>query len=159
MLLVDADPQVSAAKWASLREEVTFPVIGLARPTLHKDLPSLAADYDHVVIDGPPRVAAVAKSILLAADVVLIPVQPSPTDVWATAETVDLLDEARVYRPDIRPLMIVTRRVARSAVGRDVRSSLAELRVPVLAADLGQRVAFVEALAAGRTVADVAPNS
>ena len=135
MLLVDADPQVSAAKWASLREEVTFPVIGLARPTLHKDLPSLAAD------------------------VVLIPVQPSPTDVWAAAETVDLLDEARVYRPDIRPLMIVTRRVARSAVGRDVRSSLAELRVPVLAADLGQRVAFVEALAAGRTVADVAPNS
>ena len=66
MLLVDADPQVSAAKWTSLREEVTFPVIGLARPTLHKDLPSLAADYDHVVIDGPPRGAAVAKSILLS---------------------------------------------------------------------------------------------
>ena len=57
VLLVDAYPQGSARDWAAAREnEPAFSVIGLDRPTLHHDLPAIAANYDHVVIDGPPRV-------------------------------------------------------------------------------------------------------
>jgi len=50
--------------------------VGLDHPTLHRDLPDLAAGYEHVVIDGPPRVTDLTRSAILAADVVLIPVQP-----------------------------------------------------------------------------------
>ena len=55
VLLVDADPQGSALAWSSVRvEDPLFPVVGMPKPTLHKDLPAIAVDYDHVVIDGAP---------------------------------------------------------------------------------------------------------
>ncbi len=54
---------------------------------------------DHVIIDGPPRIAALARSALLAAERVLIPVQPSPYDLWASSEMVSLIREAQVFRP------------------------------------------------------------
>ena len=80
--LLDADPQGSALDWSQQRSRSGLPrlfgVVGLARDTLHREAPELAHDVDHVVIDGPPRVAGLMRSALLAADLVLIPVQPSP---------------------------------------------------------------------------------
>src|SRR3546814_1387146 len=74
--LIDADPQGSALDWSQQcsREglERLFGVVGLARDTLHREAPELARDVDHVVIDGPPRVAGLMRSALLAADLVLI---------------------------------------------------------------------------------------
>src|SRR6185503_6040095 len=81
--VIDADPQGSALDWSAQR---LFGVIGLARDTLHREAPEIARDADHVVIDGPPRVAGLLRSALLAADLVLIPAQPSPFDGWASAE-------------------------------------------------------------------------
>ena len=57
----------------------------------------MAADYDHVVIDGPPHTTEVTRSALLAADLVLIPVQPSPYDVWACAYLVAPVKECSVF--------------------------------------------------------------
>ncbi|MEO0804522.1 MAG: ParA family partition ATPase [Cyanobacteria bacterium J06642_2] len=91
VLLVDADPQGSARDWAAAREgSPPFSVVGLDRPTIHRDLPKMAKNYAHVVIDGPPRVSELARSAIAAADVVLIPVQPSPYDVWSAQEVIDL---------------------------------------------------------------------
>ena len=101
--LIDADPQGSALDWsaAARREGLPrlFGVVGLARDTLHREAPELARDADHVVIDGPPRIAGLMRSALLAADLVLIPVQPSPFDGWASAEMLALVAEARIYPP------------------------------------------------------------
>ena len=78
VLLIDADPQQTAQDWAAVRDSLpAFQVVGLSKPVLHRDLPTMAADYDHVVIDGAPRNYEVARSAILAADMVLIPVQPS----------------------------------------------------------------------------------
>ena len=94
VLVIDADPQQSAMKWAGIRAgENRFSVIGMAKPTLHKEMSPIAADYSDVVIDGPPRVTDLARSIILAADVMLVPVQPSTPDIWATAETVISLEK------------------------------------------------------------------
>ena len=80
VLLVDADPQGSAIAWSSTREiELLFPVVGMATPTLHRDLPRLARDYEHVVIDGAPRVNELGRSAILASDTVLIPSSLRPT--------------------------------------------------------------------------------
>ena len=76
----------------------------LPRETLHQEAPELARRADHIIIDGPPRIAALARSALLAAERVLIPVQPSPYDVWASAEMVALIREAQVFRPAARGL-------------------------------------------------------
>jgi len=159
VLVVDADPQGSALDWAAAREgDPVFPVIGLPRASIHKELPAVAADYDVVVVDGPPRVYDVARSAILSSDRVLIPVQPSPYDVWAAKEVTDLVAEAAVYKPDLAAAFVVNRRIANTAIGRDVAEALGEYQLPVLHASVCQRVAFAESAAQGRTVFDVDPS-
>jgi chromosome partitioning protein len=160
VLLIDADPQQSSMKWSTFRAgENRFSVVSMAKPTLHKELGPIYADYTDIVIDGPPRVHDLAKSIILAADVVVIPVQPSPPDVWATAETVDLVNEAWIYKQTLKSVIAINRKIVNTAIGRDVREALSTLGLPVLDADISQRVAFAEAFAAGQTVSDLDARS
>jgi chromosome partitioning protein len=88
--LIDADPQGSALDWSEQRAREGLPwlfsVVGLARDTLHREAPDLARDARHVVIDGPPRISGLTRSALLAADLVLVPAQPSPFDGWASGD-------------------------------------------------------------------------
>lgn len=154
VLLIDADPQGSAMAWSNCREEPGFTVVGMAKPTLHKEIESLAIDYDDVVIDGPPRIAELARSIILAADVVIVPLLPSPLDVWAAAETIDLIREAQPYKEELQCCLALNRKIVNTAIGRDVRRALKELDVPILRADVAQRVTFAEAMATGTTVVD-----
>ncbi|PHQ33158.1 ParA family partition ATPase [Rhodopirellula bahusiensis] len=152
VLLIDADPQGSSLGWSNHRETSNFTVVGMAKATIHKEIESLARDYDDVVIDGPPRVTELARSIILASNVVIIPLQPSPMDVWAAAETVDLVREAQMFNPEIKCCLVLNRKIANTAIGRDVREALKELEVPILKSDIGQRVAFAESAASGTTV-------
>ncbi len=160
VLLVDADPQGSARDWAAAREkEPLFPVVGLDRPTIHRDLPKLAVDYDHVVIDGPPRVTDLTRSAMLAADLVIVPVQPSPYDVWACVEVVTLLRDASVFKETLKSFFVINRKIVNTAIGRDVVEALGAYEFPVLKAAVAQRVAFAEAAASGSTVLEIAPQS
>ena len=114
VLLVDSDPQASALDWSGARSgPALFPVIGLPKASLHKELAALATNYSYVVIDGPPRVYDVARSAIMASDLVLIPVQPSPYDIWATSEIVGLLAEAAVYKPALRSAFVINRKIIR----------------------------------------------
>jgi chromosome partitioning protein len=153
-VLVDADPQGSALDWSQARAATSAPrlfgVLGLARETLHREIPELARGVDHVVIDGPPRVAALARSALLAADLVLIPVQPSALDGRASAEMLRLLDEARVFRPDLRARFVLNRCTARSLIARETAHALAQSDPALMAARIGQRVVYPEAAGQGR---------
>ena len=154
VVVVDADPQGSALDWSEqrAREGVArlFGVVGLPRETLHRELPAIAADADHVVVDGAPRIAGVARSALLAADLVLIPATPSPLDGWASAEMLRLLDEARVFRPDLSARMVLNRCAARTVIARETADALAEHDPQVLATRIGQRVIFADAARTGR---------
>lgn len=134
VILLDADPQGSSLDWTQRRSQQGLPrlfsAVGLARETLHQEAPELARRADHVVIDGPPRIAALARSALLAADCVLIPVQPSPYDLWASAEMVALIREAQVFRPQLAAAFVINRRVSTTVIGREARSSLADQPLP-----------------------------
>ncbi len=96
-----------------------------------------------------------ARVLLMAADVVLIPVQPSPYDIWAADEVVKLIEEARVYKEKLKSAFVVNRKIANTAIGRDVGEALAAYPVPVLAASVTQRVVFAEAAAQGRAVHEI----
>ena len=161
VLLVDADPQGSAMAWSSTREsEPPFAVVGMAKPTLHRDLPRLAGNYDVVIVDGAPRVNELGRSAILASDMVLIPVQPSPYDVWAAADTVQLIREARQMKESLKAAFVVNRRIARTAIGRDAAAALAQFdEIPVLAAVLNQRIVYAESAARGLSVIEAAPTS
>jgi chromosome partitioning protein len=163
VILIDADPQGSALDWSQQRAREGLPrlfgVVGLARDTLHREAPELARDADHVVIDGPPRVAGLMRSALLAADLVLIPVQPSPFDGWASAEILALLREARLYRPQLVARFVLNRCGARTIIARETAQTLVDHDPPVLAATIGQRVAFADAAQSGRLVSEATADS
>ena len=160
ILLVDADQQGSALDWAAMRQiDAAFPVVGLPKPSLHRELPKMAANYTTIVIDGPPRVNDVARSAILASDVVLIPVQPSPYDVWAAKEIIDLLSEASTFKENVRSAFVINRKIVNTAIGRDVQDALADYHLPVFKAQICQRVSFAESAAQGQTVMEVASES
>ena len=153
ILLLDADPQGSARDWATARaDKPPFDVLGLDRPTIHRDLPAIAKNYKHVVIDGPPRVTDLARSAIAAADVVVIPVQPSPYDIWACQEVITLINEAIVFKPNLKSVFTINRKIVNTAIGRDVAEALRGFNLPVLRSQICQRVAFAESAASGQTV-------
>ncbi len=160
VLLIDADPQGSALDWAACRSaDPLFPVMGFPKPKLHKEVPAHVPHYDYILIDGPPRVNDLARSAIMAAEGVVIPVQPSPYDVWAAKDIVDLIHEAKTYRETLKSVFVINRRIVNTAIGRDVAEALAGYDLPVLKAHIGQRVAFAESAAHGGTVLENDPGS
>ena len=160
VLLVDADPQGSSLAWSAAREAPPlFSVVGMAKPTLHREMPEIARDYDVVVIDGAPRVNDLGRAAILASDTILIPVQPSPYDVWAAADTVQLIREAQQFKDGLKAAFVINRKIANTAIGRDVANALEHFNIPVLPTALCQRVLYAESAGQGLAVAEVAPNS
>ncbi|ACV69790.1 ParA family partition ATPase [Desulfohalobium retbaense] len=160
VLLIDADPQGSALDWAAAREgEPLFPVVGLPRPTVHKEIQGFVGDYDHIVIDGAPRVTDLARSVIMASDVVVIPVQPSPYDIWSAEEVVGLVNEGAIYKEKLKSCFVINRKIVNTAIGRDVKEALANYDLSILDVTVGQRVVFAEAVASGLVVSEVAPKS
>ncbi|WP_024881509.1 ParA family partition ATPase [Methylosinus sp. LW3] len=157
-IVIDADPQGSALDWSEQRAREGLPrlfgVIGLSRDTLHREAPEIARDADHVVIDGPPRVAALMRSALLAADVALVPAQPSPFDGWASSEMLRLIDEARIFRPGLLARFVLNRCATGTVIARETAQALATHEPPVLASRIGQRVVFADAARSGRLVSE-----
>lgn len=160
VLLIDADPQGSSLDWAAAREnEPPFSVVGLDRPTIHRDLPKLAEGYNHVVIDSPPRVTDLARSAMMAADLVVIPIQPSPYDVWAANDVIDLIKEASVFKENLKSVFVVNRKIVNTAIGRDVVEAISDYPTAIAKTQICQRVAFAESAATGRTVMELDSKS
>jgi len=99
------------------------------------------------------------RSALLAADLVLIPVQPSPFDGWASAEMLALLKEARIYRPELVARFVLNRCGARTVIARETAETLADHDPPLLAATIGQRVVFADAAQSGRLTSEIDADS
>jgi chromosome partitioning protein len=158
VVVIDADPQGSALDWSRMRAcsglPKLFDVVSLAHETLH---PEYATANDHVVIDGPSRNTALARSTILASDLILIPVQPSSYDVWASAVIVSLVIEARAYKPSLQAAFVINRSIVGTAISRDVHSALTG-EVSALQTVISQRVAFAESVATGQLVRELDRN-
>ena len=107
---------------------------------------------------SPSSPRATTMSSSMASDLVMIPVQPSPYDIWAADEVVKLIAEARVYKEKLKSVFAVNRKIANTAIGRDVGEALAAYQVPVLKATITQRVVFAEAVAQGKSIFEIDPN-
>lgn len=141
VILIDADPQGSARDWRAATDRETVLVVGLDRPTLDKDIKALSDNGKKwVIIDGAPRNEAMTLSAIKAADLVLIPVQPSPYDVWASEDLVSVI-KARQEVTDGKPkaAFVISRVIRRTELSRDVYSALDEMGLPVLQSDTTQR--------------------
>jgi chromosome partitioning protein len=162
VLLVDADPQRSAQTWATVAAEAgkSLPTVVAMGPGLHRpdQLPSLARNYDIAIVDCPPRHGEIQRAALMVVDLVILPCGPSTLDAWALTESVDLVQDARTLRPELQAAILITKRT-RTALGAGARETFAASGLPVLATELGYRVTYQEAPAAGLGPTTYEPDS
>jgi chromosome partitioning protein len=153
VLLIDADPQGSARDWNEANGGTLLPVIGLDRETLPKDLAAVSNGYDWIVIDGAPQVVKMSAAAVKAADIVLIPVQPSPYDIWACADLVDII-KARQDMTGGKPksAFVVSRVIKNTRLSGEVTAALADYGLPVFKSLTTQRVLYPTTAATGHTV-------
>ena len=160
-ILIDSDPQGSARDWyaAAGEDNPLPPVVGMDRPTLFKNLRSITQEFTWTVIDGSPRIEELAVAALKVADRVLIPVQPSPYDIWA-AESLAELVKARleVMEGKLKAAFMVSRQIVGTKLASEVREALEGYGLPILNAFTSQRVIYANSAAQGSTVLDDEPQ-
>lgn len=159
VLLVDSDPQGSARDWAAVLEDNPLTVVGIDRATIDRDLKNIARK-DFVVIDGAPQAHELAMSAIKAANFVLIPVQPSPYDIWATSDLVNLVKQRiEVTDGKLQAAFVVSRAIKGTRIGAEITEALTGYGLPVLESRITQRVSYPGTAAAGSTVMDAEPDS
>jgi chromosome partitioning protein len=164
-LLIDCDRQGSAIDWSAARSDGS-PLSGLTVIKADRALAlprfrEMSVGYAFVVLDGPPRLGDVTRSAACAADVALVPVQPGPFDLWAAAETLELLDAADAIRADlgrkpVRRVFVVNRASTGTLLAREAPAAIESHGE--LAGVVHQRVAFPEASARGEAVLTTEPQ-
>ena len=156
--LVDVDPQKTLARWHTLRREkpAAHPIafIDASGWRLGSMLDRLNGDAEFVLIDSPPQVDLDARIAVRKADLVLVPVQPSPPDLWAAEGT------CKLARDEKRPIaLLFNRAVAKSKLREGLAEEIGARKLPLLAASLGNRAGFANAFAAGLGVTEASPKS
>lgn len=153
VLLVDSDPQGSARDWNAASDAALIPVIGMDRPTLSKDIQAVLNNHDLVIIDGAPQIAELAIAAIKCADIVLIPVQPSPYDIWACEDLVDII-KARQEVTDGKPKVafVISRVIKNTQLSKEIREALEGYELPVFTNFTSQRVIYAKSAATGSTV-------
>jgi len=153
--LIDSDPQQSLASWATMREQVfpeaaPLPLVVADGWKLPAEIAKARKSSDLVVIDTPPHSETAARLAVREADIVLLPMQPTPLDAWATRDTLDLIArEGKPYR------IIFNRMPARGRMAEDVLAELQDEGLSLAQAMLGNRVIYAESVLSGRGIAEM----
>jgi len=159
VLLVDADPQGSVLQWASIEPEPPVEVSHDPETGLGRRVRALERSRDAVVIDAPPALGEITCSALGASSLAILPVGPSPLDIWSTRETTALVEQARKRRRRLDARFLICRKIVNTRIGREAREAMETYGLGLFETEICQRVAYVEALVAGRSVFDEAPCS
>ena len=152
---VDTDPQGSLSRWMDVRvgrlgeADITHRQISGWRTA--NEVERLSADHDIVLIDSAPHAETEARIAVRAASLVLLPVQPSPMDFWATAPTLDL-----TRQEGVRALLVLNRVPRRTRLAASVIAAMGDLQAEVSPAWIGSRTAFASALMEGQGVTEMA---
>lgn len=154
-VLLDADPQGSASQWARLgaSDGDLPPVARLDGADVGAAIQEAAAGNRHVLVDCPPHLgSAILREVLTAVDLVLIPVQPSPLDLWASVDMTAAIGEASSRNPRLKAYLVLNQLDSRNALSRSLHEALAEFEVPALKNGLSRRAAFRSAALEGMSV-------
>jgi chromosome partitioning protein len=155
-VIVDTDPQGSSVHWYANSDEVRVTPVFPAQVELLEQIESLQREFNYVVADCPPSVhAPQTQTILNMADVALVPVQPSPVDLWATVHIEQAIAEATRVNPALRAMLVVNQLESRSTLSQLIREALSEIAVPVASTAIRKRSVYKASALEGRTVFDM----
>ncbi len=164
-LLIDMDVQGTSLEWSAARGDASK-LAGLVTVKADRAMPlprmrEMASGYDVVLLDGPPRIGDVTRSAACAADIVVIPVQPSASDFWTISETLKLLDSADEIRAElgrrpVRRAFVLNRASASTTISRQAPAALDGLGE--LLGTVCQRVVFAEVVSRGEAAVSDEPS-
>lgn len=154
-LLIDSDSQGSALRWHEESGGELIDLTCLPVTTLDKDVIKFKDRYQRIIIDGIPRVSPLTVCAIKAADIVLIPVQPSPYDVWATEDLVRLVKE-RIEMTDgkLKAAFVVSRKIKGTLLEKEIIDQLNYFELPSFRNGTCQRIEYAKAVQEGRTVCE-----
>jgi chromosome partitioning protein len=153
VVVLDTDPQGSSAQWRSIGDDGLLPEVVSATEDLGERVRELGQNHDFIVVDCPPSVQAPQTlAILQASDVALIPVQPSPFDLWASIHIENAVVEARTSNPSLQALLVINQLEPRTTLSQLMRDALAEIEVPVAATAVKRRAVYRASALEGRSV-------
>ena len=154
-LLIDTDPQRSASQWFDVRESEkdNFSVISIQEDkSLKKQIPVFQSQYEHIIIDGAPQSDRISAICIYAADLVIIPVMPSPYDLWATATILERVSATKEIQPDKQAFFLLNRVNDKATLSKDTAEALSSLGYPVFSTRLHNRIAYADSASSGLSV-------
>lgn len=158
-LLIDGDPQASAAKWAGWRRDTAFEPSPVTTRLNGKEILSegqhLSTGYAHTVIDVGGRDSAGLRYALLLAKLAIIPIGASNLDAAAMTDLLEVVEVAKTYNPELELRVLLTRVDPRTKDAADMLGFLEELKLTVLKAQICERVAFRRAIGEGAIVQEI----
>lgn len=165
-IVMDADPQLSASRWAKQGGEafhLTVHPLDMTKGArkVKTEIREHAETSEIVVIDCPPELREPAMLASLLADVVLVPVTPSPLDIWAAEAATELAQDARELNGNNKPVVILvpSKTNTHTVIAKDLGKTLANMEGQVAPISIVQRVVLAECVIAGSTIDIYAPHS
>jgi chromosome partitioning protein len=153
IVILDTDPQGSSAQWRSIADDETLPPVISATDNVVEQVRGLVTEYDYLVVDCPPSVQAPQTlSVLQVTDLALIPVQPSPFDLWASIHIEQAVMQARESNPALQGLLVINQLEPRTTLSQLMREALAEIQVPVAQTAIRRRAVYRASALEGRSV-------
>lgn len=154
VLLVDSDKQGSSRDWQSAEPNNPIPLLVLDQVSIDKDLKKVTGKYDYIIIDGSPQATEIAVATIRASDFILIPMQPSPFDIWASSNLIELVKQGKTANPKLKAGIVLTRLVKNTKIGNEVSQIIHDFELPVLNSTIGQRTCYPYSASLGQTIFD-----
>jgi chromosome partitioning protein len=155
VLLIDTDPQATSIRWAGERpeEQTTVNVISIPdSKALKKQVKGFVDDYDIIIMDGAPQLDVISSTSIAVSEVVLIPVSPSPYDVWATENIVQRIMSAKEVFEELKAYFVINRDNPRTLLSKDTSEALNDLGLPTFKTKLHNRIAYADSALNGLSV-------
>ena len=155
-VIVDTDTNQNSLSWFGARDKdlPNINVVGVSESeALNKSVDNLHQDYDLVLIDGTPNLSKMATRIILASDILLIPIRPSAQDFRTMDEFFKRYEDAKEFRNTIPAFFILNefseQKRVHDGISKQIESSF---DVPVLNSKINSRVAYTEVSVLGQGV-------
>lgn len=153
--ILDADPQQSSIQWQSIAEGHEAVDVSAAGDDIQQAHQDLSPGYDYCLIDCPPSAQSPQMhDALCIADLAVVPVLPSPLDIWATVHIEQAVEGARRVNPDLKVILVINQYESRTRLSRLMDRALAQIELPSAKSFIKRRAVYRHSFLEGRTVHD-----
>lgn len=155
VVIVDADPQKSSLQWRDIADSCPDLQVVEAGKDVIQSVNEVKDEYDYCLIDCPPSVhSKQMQQALQCSDLAVIPVQPSPLDIWATVHIETEIEQARLKNAQLNALLVINQLEPRTRLSQIMHRALSELTLSAANTAIRRRAVYRNSFLEGRTVHD-----